>query len=203
MSTEGKGSVSIWIDTMRNPAEDKKLPAEQLWSRYFDQLVRQARITLSQIAPRARDTATDEEDVAVSALRSFCDGVADGRFSWMEDREQLGGLLATILKRKVCAVLRAKFTLKRGGGKPRGDIPIELLIQQGPTPDEIATVDDELRRLLSLLRDDQTKCQIVRLKLEGYRSAEIADMFGVSERTVERKMELIRKTWCKEVERDE
>ncbi len=38
----------------------------------------------------------DEEDVAVSALRSFYSGVAAGRFPQLEDRHNLWALLAKI-----------------------------------------------------------------------------------------------------------
>ena len=47
---------------------------------------------------------------------------------------------------------------------------------------------------MGLLRDD-TQREIARLRLEGYENTEIAEKTGVSLRSVERKLKLIRETW--------
>jgi DNA-directed RNA polymerase specialized sigma24 family protein len=48
--------------------------------------------------------------------------------------------------------------------------------------------------LLGLLDDDSLR-QIARLKLEGYTNEEIAERLGIVERTVERRLNRIRRQW--------
>ena len=66
-------SVSAWIVQLKGGDPDA---AQRLWERYFHRLVGLARKRL-QNAPRR---AADEEDVALSAFASFCQGAAQGRF---------------------------------------------------------------------------------------------------------------------------
>ena len=103
------------------------------------------------------------------------------------------------------AVERQKQTAKkRGGGVPRlsvgptgGD---DSMPRYDPSdddlgPDFIVTMEEEMRRLMAIL-PDETLRRIAGRKLEGYSSAEIATELGVVERTVERKLALIRATWA-------
>src|SRR3954470_11430236 len=80
MATDPEGSVTRLIGAL--VGEDTDAAAEQLWRRYFDQLVRLAQSRL-RAAPRG---AGDEEDVALSAFDSFCRGAVRGRFPRLGDR---------------------------------------------------------------------------------------------------------------------
>ena len=80
MSTTG--SVSHWINLLK---EGDGAAVERLWKSYFPRLVGLARKKLRE-APRR---AADEEDVALSAFDSFCDGAAGGRFPQLTDRDDL------------------------------------------------------------------------------------------------------------------
>ena len=62
-------SVTLWIADLRRDAADDA--AQKLWGRYFDRLVHLARGRL-RTAPRG---PADEEDVALSAFHSLCDGL--------------------------------------------------------------------------------------------------------------------------------
>jgi DNA-directed RNA polymerase specialized sigma24 family protein len=59
-------------------------------------------------------------------------------------------------------------------------------------------VADECRRLLESLGDESLR-RIALLRMEGYSDPEIAAKLGCGLRTVGRKLELIRKTWLREV----
>ena len=73
------------------------------------------------------------------------------------------------------------------------------MVTKEPTPDMLAAINEEYQRLLGALKQElQT---VARMKLEGYTNREIATTLGRVERTVERKLERIRHTWLKEVER--
>jgi DNA-directed RNA polymerase specialized sigma24 family protein len=203
MSTDSKGSVSHWIGALK---EGDALAAQRLWERYFDALVRLARSKLGAI-PR-RDA--DEEDIALSAFHSFCQGAANGRFPQLDDRYGLWRLLVTVTLRKALDESEKQHRKKRGGGRVRGEsvlfgpdsdareAGIEQIVGREPTPEFAAMVADECRRLLETL-GDETLRRIAVLRMEGYADPEIAVRLGCGLRTVGRKLELIRKTWMREV----
>jgi DNA-directed RNA polymerase specialized sigma24 family protein len=202
MSTDSEGSVSHWIGALK---EGDAEAAQRLWERYFDALVRLARAKLGAI-PR-RDA--DEEDVALSAFHSFCQGAADGRFPQLDDRYGLWRLLVKVTLRKALDQSERQRRKKRGGGRTRGEsvliekhsdereAGIEQIVGREPTPEFAAMVADECRRLLEAL-GDETLRRIAVLRMEGYGDAEIAAQLGCGLRTVGRKLELIRKAWQRE-----
>jgi hypothetical protein len=81
MMMDGEGSVSRWIAGLKLGDEDA---ARRLWDRYFDDLVRIARTKLRATKRLGGDE--DEEDAALSAFDSFCEGAARGQFPQLADR---------------------------------------------------------------------------------------------------------------------
>ncbi len=193
-------SVTIWIDGLRQGSE---LSAQQLWERYFSQLVRIAGKKL----PRGVRRDFDEEDVAISAFHSLCEGVRGGRFPRLEDRDNLWSLLVVITARKAMHRMRAATAQKRGGGDvqgesaffgpPAGDRPqpgIHEVIGREPTAQFAAEICEESERLLALLPDEAMR-QLALLKMEGHSNKEAAAQLNCGVRTVERRLGLIRKIW--------
>jgi RNA polymerase sigma factor (sigma-70 family) len=177
--------------------------AEQLWQQYFARLVHFARHKLEGLPRRA----ADEEDVALSALHSFCRGVAAGRFERVEDREDLWKLLVTITGRKACAQRRRHFAQKRGGGLVRGEsallrladdqaepVGIGDVLGREPSPELASLFADQCRALLDALGDESLR-QVALYALEGYTTQEIAQRLGCVQRTVERKLHRIKSCW--------
>ena len=74
---------------------------------------------------------------------------------------------------------------------------LDRIAGEGPSPALVAMVVDEYRRLRDGLRNDSLR-QVLDLRLEGYTREEIAERLGCSERTVKRKLELIREAWLEE-----
>ena len=64
-----------------------------------------------------------------------------------------------------------------------------------PSPEMAALVAEECEELLNRLEDETLK-RVALLKLEGYGKEEIAEALGCGIRTVERKLERIRKKWA-------
>ena len=64
-----------------------------------------------------------------------------------------------------------------------------------PTPEFAAELIEEFNQRIAAL-DDPGLQEIAIQKLEGYSNAEIADQRGCTERTIERKLTLIRKIWA-------
>ncbi|MBW3543305.1 MAG: LuxR C-terminal-related transcriptional regulator [Planctomycetes bacterium] len=65
-------------------------------------------------------------------------------------------------------------------------------------PDLPMIFEEEHRRLVSLLRDDTLR-EIVRWKIDGYSNRRIAEILGISEHSVGRKIRLIRMIWSEEL----
>jgi DNA-directed RNA polymerase specialized sigma24 family protein len=192
-------SVALWLHQLT--AGDQGA-ARHLWERYFHRLVGLARKKLGNFPRRA----ADEEDVALSAFKSFCRGAEQGRFPELTDRDNLWPLLVVLTARKAGDLIAHQNRQKRGGGAVRGESGfhapdagegsrgIEQILGQEPTPEFALQVADQYERLLTLLEDDQLRA-VARWKVEGYTNAEIAGKLGIVERSVERKLHTIRRIW--------
>ena len=162
---------------------------------------------------RRGSAGADEEDAALSAFNSFCDGAARGRFPQLTDRDDLWRLLVVITARKAMAQAHRERRKKRGGGRvvdeailfgqQSGDdgsiAGLERIAGEGPTPEFAAIMAEECQRLLEALDDDSLR-QVALSRMEGYTNDEIAAQLGCARRTVARRLELIRKTWTSVVE---
>jgi DNA-directed RNA polymerase specialized sigma24 family protein len=193
-------SVSHWIGQLR--AGDQ-VAAQHLWESYFRRLVGLARGKLQSLPRRA----ADEEDVALSAFASFCRGAQGGRFPQLADRDDLWRLLVTITARKALHLARDERSQKRGGGSVRDeaalgdrdgsaakDAALDEFLGREPTPAFAAQVAEECQRLLDSLGDADLRTIAV-WKMEGYTTEEIAAKVRRAPRTVERKLDLIRRRW--------
>ena len=100
----------------------------------------------------------DEEDVALSAMKSFYRGVEAGRFPQLDDRDDLWRLLVTITARKAVSQARSVRAQKRGGGRIRGEsvfaTGLDGMLGAQPTPELAAMVADNCTRLLDGLQDE-------------------------------------------------
>jgi DNA-directed RNA polymerase specialized sigma24 family protein len=193
MPMASQGSVTHWIDQLKagDPAA-----AQHLWERYFHRLVALARKKL-RAAPRG---AADQEDVALSAFDSFCRGAERGRFPQLNDRDNLWRLLFALTARKAFDLVRNERRQKRGGGAVRvAADTLEQFLSREPTPELAAQMAEECQRLLDLLGDAELRA-VALGKMEGDTTAEIAAKLRRSPRSIERKVQLIRNLWEKEVQ---
>ncbi len=204
MSEDALGSVTMLIADLKEGEEDAA--QRLLWDRYFRRLLALARTKIGD-GPRG---AADEEDVVLSAFESLYRGVAEDRFPELNDRNNLWSLLAKITARKAINQRNWHLAKKRGGdlglgaaiplaGNAEDSLAAIELVDREVGPDFLVAMQEECRRLMAALPDERLR-QIARRKLEGYTSAEIAQELGVVERTIERKMGLIRAAWTPEVE---
>jgi RNA polymerase sigma factor (sigma-70 family) len=191
-------SVTLWIDQLK--AGEASEAQEQLWNRYFSRLVAVARNKL-RASPRRH---ADEEDVVLSAFETFFRGVPAGRFPDLRDRNNLWPLLVRITVRKALNQVRDGNAQKRGGGHVRGESlwPVASSSLAGglgdfagddPTPQFAAEVAEQCRLLLDPLSEELQS--VARMKLDGHTVQEIATRLGTSPRTIERRLESIRRLW--------
>jgi DNA-directed RNA polymerase specialized sigma24 family protein len=181
--------ISQWVKDLKDGDPDA---AGKLWTHYFRRLAVHARNKL----PIDTRRAFDEEDVALSAFKSFCAGVERGRFPRLDDRNDLWRLLLTLTSRKARSYTRRERQQKRGHGMVQGELDLDFaeLISDEPSPEFALLLAEECQRLLSSLGSVALRT-IAALKLEGYTVDEIASRVGCARRSVERRLEIIRKAW--------
>ncbi len=190
--------VMLWIRQLKGGDADA---ARRLWDVYYGRMVELARLKLHGAARQA----ADEEDVALSAFKSFCRGAREGQFSQVRDGDNLWPLLMALTSHKAIDLLRHERRVKRGG--PGIDKSLQAstrssalkaewaqLVDRSPAPDYALEVAEESQILLDRLSDSILKTIAV-WKMEGYTTEEIATKLGCVPRTVERKLQVIRKLW--------
>jgi DNA-directed RNA polymerase specialized sigma24 family protein len=207
-SRSDAGSVSQWLGALK---AGELQAAQPLFNRYFTRLIGRVRAQL--IETRAARAERDEEDVALSAIDSVFDGIGQGRFPRLDDRDDLWRILVAVSSRKVIDEVRRQKRGKRNGGRLVSEAglagadgqhdgldglsPTDLLyhaIHQDPTPELAAIMAEEYARRQQQLADPLDR-RIAELKLAGYTNDEIAEQLDRSLRTVTLHLRRIRKTW--------
>ena len=192
-------SVTEWLGMLK--AGDVGL-GQQLWQRYVERLLRLASCKLGNASKKV----SDEEDVVLSAFNALLQGVAEGRFARLDDRDDLWQLLVMLTERKAIGVRRREQAEKRGGGEVRGESALEVPKGSGspgigrvagaePTPEFAAQMAEDFAQRLATLGEQPQLQQIACDKMAGYTNTEIAERLGCSVRSVERQLNLIRKLW--------
>ncbi len=190
------GSVTRWISALK---QGDQTAAQGLWEIYFRRLVGLARSRLRD-SPRR---IADEEDVALSAFDSLCQGAQAGRFPRLDDRNDLWQILVLITVRKAIDLRNYEGRPSRGRGRVQSltaltQEDIDAIGGDEPTPELAAQLAEEYQRLIEQLSDPTLQCVAI-WKLEGYTDGEIAARLGCVTRTVERKLWRIRGIWANEM----
>lgn len=184
-------NVSHWINLVK--AGDSAA-VDRIWQHYFDRLVRSVRARLY-----GQDRAvSDEEDIVLSVFESFYNAAENGRFPDLSDRDDLWRLLLRMAARKVVDKRRHDRRQRRGGNVEvhsldqtgENDSVIEAIGDE-PSPEMVMMMQESVDEFFSHLGVGQLS-DIAGAKLEGYSNAELAERFGCSERTIERRLHLIR-----------
>lgn len=180
--------------------------AEELWHRYFAQVVRLAQTRLRG----AKCAAADEEDVALSAIYCLCDGARQGQFPHLADRKSLWALLVAITSHKAVDLIRRENRQKRGGAgadsansaESQRDrigeaVPLSGITGQQASPEVTALFGEQFGCLVRELdqAEDPDLLQIAVARMLGDSVVEIAARLSCARRTVERKIRLIRRIW--------
>lgn len=198
------GSVSLWINQLQEKDRDA---IQKLWERYFRRMVALARERLQPGVKRGGD----EEDIALSAFHSFCQGIERGRFPLLMDRDELWQLLLTITLRKAYKLVEHEGQQKRDWRRTRrtsDQLPAEAdqpelitVMAKEPDPAFAVQVTEQCQSLLARLNDAELQ-QIALRKMEGYTNKEIAEQMDCAIPTIERRLRMIRKCWSVELNSD-
>jgi RNA polymerase sigma factor (sigma-70 family) len=195
-------SISQWLGGLK---DGDRAAIDQLWQRYAQRLVELAR----QAMRRAPKTGADEEDVAQSVFRNICRGAEKGKLQSITNRDELWWLLIVITKQKVVDHIRRETAQCRGGGRVVCETDLRTVlaapgqaltaaIGEEPTPEFVVMFEEQTQWLLGLLRDDVLR-RVALLRIEGYSVEEIAVIIGISARSIERKLQLIRRVWARQL----
>jgi DNA-directed RNA polymerase specialized sigma24 family protein len=184
-------NVSHWIDLVK--AGDSAA-ATRIWQHYFDRLVRSIRARLHG----QNRAVSDEEDIVLSVFDSFYNAAEGGRFPDLSDRDDLWQLLLRMAARKVVDKRRHDLRQRRGGNvrfhsldHAGDDGKLIEAIGDEPSPEMVLMMQEAVEQLFSHLGVGQLG-NLAGAKLEGYTNAELAKRFNCSERTIERRLHLIR-----------
>ena len=182
--------ITQWIDEVR---EGDSTAAEKIWEQYYHRLVSMARQRLQG----ATLAVSDEEDVAISVFESFYRAAENGRFPDLNSRDDLWKLLLRMSARKIVDRHRYANRARRQAdlvSLHQGDDDTAMIdvIGKEPSPELVATMAESCEQLLGHLDDDGLR-SIAIGKMEGYSNAELAEKYDCSERTIERRLSLIRR----------
>jgi DNA-directed RNA polymerase specialized sigma24 family protein len=194
-------SVTTWIQQVQSK---DPVAAQHLWKRYVHRLVQLARARLGRMR-----RVSDEEDVVVIAFEKFLRAAKDGLFPNLSDRNDLWRVLVLLTEQAAVDVIRHQLADKRGGGTVQGESaianakhdPSQFGINgvpgREPTPEFALAAAERYRELLTALTTDELR-NIAMAKMDGYSNNEIAKQLDLSPRSIERKLNLIRKIWISE-----
>lgn len=194
-----RNDISQWIDQVKC---GDSVAANRIWQHYFDRLVRSIRCRMNG----QKRAVSDEEDIVLSVFDSFYAAAGKGRFPDLTDRNDLWRLLLRMSARKLVDKRRHDQRQRRGGEvkiHAFGDDDIILeAISDDPSPELTLMMQESMEQFFSHLRVGQLQ-ELAVAKLEGYSNAELAQRFGCSERTIERRLHLIREKCKQELIKDD
>jgi DNA-directed RNA polymerase specialized sigma24 family protein len=196
------GSITQLLNQLK---ARERTNVQKLWERYFHRMVGLARKRLQRL-PRH---ISDEEDVALSAFKSFCLAAENGRFPQLADSDDLWQILVMLVQRKAANVYqyetRARRDCRRVQRQAVDDAAegadfVQRLRSKEPDPQFVVEVTEVCALLLERLSDEKLR-QVALRKMEGYTNNEIAATMDCAEVTIERRLNLIRRTWDREGEK--
>lgn len=196
-------SVTTWIKRIQS---DDPVAAQHLWQRYVNRLITLARARLGRIRRVA-----DEEDIVIVAFEKFLRAAKERRFPKLDDRNDLWQILVIMTEQAAVDEVRHQLASKRGGGEVRGEsalghgtapgetghVGLNDVPGREPTPEFAALTMERYRELLDALKSDELR-DIAVAKMDGHSNLAIAELFDLSPRSVERKLNLIRTIWLAE-----
>jgi len=199
--TFGRGSVSVLISKVKEGDEDA---VRELWNRYSGALIRSAQSRLG----KQNAAKLDSEDLAQSVFYAIYRGAVEDKFDRLHDRAGFWTLVLAITRRKAVDRLRRVTAKKRGGSHglrtnqrqqdASGISLVDEIISPELDPQLQVECDDLLEFLQRKLELEDPSGMLTRIsvaRLAGLTVKQIAKEVGRTERTIERKLNLVRTIW--------
>jgi len=173
---------SVWLHSVVELQDGYEADAV---ARFSSRLIALAR---SRMPERLRGRV-DPEDVVQSVFRSFFTGNQAGEFVF-EESSDVWRLLAAITYRKVQQTIRHHHRQRRDVAREIPEDSVPPNTESAATASSLAMMVELIDQLTRLIPERHR--EILSLRLENYSVEEIADRVGVSTRTVERALAMIR-----------
>jgi RNA polymerase sigma factor (sigma-70 family) len=182
-----EGDIPAFLERIRGGDEEA---ARELLTRYEAEV----RLVVRRQLPRLLRSRFDSLDFLQSVWGSFFQRVRTGPTDF-EDSRHLVAFLARAAKNKVIDEYRRAASRKQdmsreeplwGNGTRLKDLPADI-----DSPSEVAQAREVFGRLRALVPEDRRT--IFELKAEGLSSRDIGERLGISERTVQRVLEELRR----------
>jgi len=186
------GSISQWLHRLK--AGDRSA-TEAIWSRFYPKLVRLANTKLS----KNPDPAIGGEDIAQSSFRNVCQGVLDGRYPQLDNREDFWKLLFVSTANRICSHFRSCGSMKRNGViRDSLDSIDEELLKQLNSQEAQTELADLIEHLLRKLDSEDLSGelrQIALLFLDEHSASWIAKTLHRRKTNILQKIRWIRAIW--------
>lgn len=187
------GSMTLAAADLQSPdPRVRDEAARRIWERYSTQLLELVRRRLDPRIQRREGS----EDVVQSAFGSFLDGKAA-----LDSREDVWRLLVRITLCKVANAAKKHQAARRDVRReqlPAGrdsaidrDPILNLMDGRTPSAEEAASLEEEIERWFAIIPERLRP--IAQWRLEGYSNREIAAKIQRTERSVELKLQIIRR----------
>lgn len=177
------------LDRLRRGDESA---AKEVFSRYAAKLLALSRAHLSRLV----QSKVDADDVLQSVLRSFFQRQRQGSME-IANWDGLWGMLVRITLRKCGRNVERYTTARRDVRREQFDSPDAnqalaawAAVAREPTPEDVCTLRDSVEAVMRRL--DATARSVLELRLQGFGVREIAEKMEFTERTVFRKIDLIK-----------
>jgi RNA polymerase sigma-70 factor (ECF subfamily) len=183
----GSSDERVLLDLLRKGDEEA---ARKLFNAYAERLLNLARWRISQRMARR----VDPEDIVQSVFRTFFTRVKAGLLTF-EEQDDLSKLLVSITVRKTLRQIAHHRAAKRDPAMEvaQDDSSAQSLpdVQDvEPSPEATVIFVDLLEHFLGQLRPQDRP--VLEMRLQGYRTEEIAKKLGTSDRQIRRTLEYIR-----------
>lgn len=186
------GSVSQWLDCLKS---GDKSATEVLWRRFYPKLVRVANKKLF----KNPDPAIGGEDIAQSSLRNVCQGVLDGKYPQLDNRDDFWRLLFVSMANRVCSHFRNCGAQKRNALlRDSSESVNDELISQLNSQEAQAELADLIEYLLGKLDQQDPSGELRRialLYLDEHSASSIAKTLQRRKTNILHKIQWIRAIW--------
>lgn len=175
--------------TSTEPAKNSDSMSDDEINRLFEAyLPKLIRLAEQRISTRIQ-SKFGADDVAATVCRSVFRRFKEGKFRFDDDAE-FWRLLVTVTKRKISHKVRHFSTQSRSIADELADTATFLLMAPEPGPSEAVAFEESLRLVNERL--DPQEREVLLMRMEGREYYEIAELLNVSERSVRRKMVVVK-----------
>lgn len=199
---EDEGSVTRIIRRMKSGDQDQD-GADLIWDRFF---LRLKYLVKERLNSRPR-TVSDEEDLALESLAELFQGLRDGKYPALDNRESVWRLLVKVATDNVMDEIIKESRQKRGSGRVVNESALTKgsenpsagldQFQSGAQAPDVKIMIAERVTLMLESLGDKTLRSIAVMKVANNTNEEVAKALKISVRSVERRLQEIRECWKK------